>query len=245
MPYADALALGAMAFFSEKYGDVVRVVTMGQSVELCGGTHVASTGAVGLFRVNAQGGVAAGVRRIEAVTGAVAYESVDQLEARLAQLADALKAQPEHLVRKAEQLVTERARLEARLAEAMKQGGGGAAGAGGQELQVNGVTVTMGETDSENRDELGRMADGFRSNRHRGVLVLFGTTGRGAIHVALTDDLVQAGRKAGDLVNRLAAISGGKGGGRPAFASAGAGDPALLGKAREETPRVLQEWLAG
>ena len=76
-------------------------------------------------------------------------------------------------------------------------------------------------------------------------MVLFGTTGRGAIHVALTDDLVQAGRKAGDLVNRLAAISGGKGGGRPAFASAGAGDPALLGKAREETPRVLQEWLAG
>jgi alanyl-tRNA synthetase len=245
MPYADALALGAMAFFSEKYGDVVRVVTMGQSVELCGGTHVASTGAVGLFRVNAQGGVAAGVRRIEAVTGAVAYESVDQLEARLAQLADALKAQPEHLVRKAEQLVTERARLEARLAEAMKQGGGGTGGAGGQELQVNGVTVTMAETDSENRDELGRMADGFRSNRQRGVMVLFGTTGRGAIHVALTDDLVQAGRKAGDLVNRLAAISGGKGGGRPAFASAGAGDPALLGKAREETPRVLQEWLAG
>ena len=77
------------------------------------------------------------------------------------------------------------------------------------------------------------------------MLVMFGTAGRGAIHVALTDDLVAKGRKSGDLVNRLAAVSGGKGGGRPTFASAGAGDPALLGRVREEAPRILGEWLGG
>jgi len=247
MAYPDAVALGAMAFFSEKYGDVVRVVTMGTSVELCGGTHVSTTGALGLFRVTTQGGIAAGVRRIEAVTGAGAYAVVEELESRLAQVSEALKSQPEHLVRKAEQVLAERTRLEARLEALLAQGAGaaGPAGATGAELRVNGVTVTLGETDSENREELGRVADGFRQGRAAGVLVLLGTVGRGAIHVALTDDLVQAGRQAGDLVNRLAAVSGGKGGGRPAFASAGAGDPALLGRVREEAPRILAEWLAG
>ncbi len=244
MPYPDALALGAMAFFSEKYGDVVRVVQMGPSIELCGGTHVASTGAMGLFRFSTQGGVAAGVRRIEAVTGASAYDMVSEIEARLAKVGEALRSQPEHLLRKAEQLIAERDRLEAKLAEAQKQGGG-AAGAGGEELQLHGVTVTLADTDSEDRDELGRLADGFRSGRSAGVLVMFGTAGRGAIHVALTDDLVARGKKAGDLANRLAAVSGGKGGGRPAFASAGAGDPALLPRVREEAPRILGEWLGG
>jgi alanyl-tRNA synthetase len=121
MPYPDALALGAMAFFSEKYGDVVRVVQMGPSIELCGGTHVRSTGQVGPFRFTGQTGVAAGVRRIEAVTGAGAFRAVRELEHRLAQVAEALKAQPEHLVRRVEQLLEERQRLEAPLAEALRK----------------------------------------------------------------------------------------------------------------------------
>src|SRR6185295_18809503 len=105
MAYPDALALGAMAFFSEKYGDLVRVVQMGPSVELCGGTHVRSTGQIGTFRFSGQSGVAAGVRRIEAVTGTGALRAVRELEERLAQVADVLKAQPEHLVRRVEQLL--------------------------------------------------------------------------------------------------------------------------------------------
>ena len=244
MAYPEALALGAMAFFSEKYGDVVRVVTMGPSIELCGGTHVTTTGGIGLFRFASQGGVAAGVRRIEAVTGAGAYGMVTALQGQLAHVGEALKTNPEHLVRRAEQLMLERAKLEARIESLLAQGGGAGA-ATGEELQVNGVTVVVGETDSENRDEVGQVADSFRSGRQAGVMVLFGTAGRGAVHVALTDDLVQAGRKAGDLVNRIAAVSGGKGGGRPAFASAGAGDPALLAAARAATPRILEEWLKG
>ena len=241
MIYSDALALGAMAFFSEKYGDLVRVVTMGPSIELCGGTHVRSTGALGLFRFSGQGGVAAGVRRIEAVTGPGAYAVVDALEGRLDEVAAALKSQPEHVARRVETLLAERAKLEARLAEALKSGGGSVSGQ--NTLEVDGVQVTVAETQSEDRDELGQVADQFRSGRDRSVLVLFGVAGRGAVHVALTDDLVRQGRKAGDLVNRIAAVSGGKGGGRPQFASAGAGDVSRLGAAREATPALVEEWL--
>ena len=241
MPYPDALALGAMAFFSEKYGDVVRVVQMGPSIELCGGTHVRSTGQVGPFRFTGQTGVAAGVRRIEAVTGAGALRAVRELERRLAQVAEALKAQPEHLVRRVEQLLEERQRLEARLAEAQRSGGGSALA--GERTQVQGVDLTLADTDTDDRAEVARLSDRFRQGARNGVLVLFSSGGRGAIHVTLTDDLVAQGRKAGDLVNRIAALSGGKGGGRPHFASAGAGDPGKLGAARAATPELVAGWL--
>jgi alanyl-tRNA synthetase len=243
MAYPDALALGAMAFFSEKYGDRVRVVQMGPSIELCGGTHVRTTGQVGTFRISGQSGVAAGVRRIEALTGTGALRAVRELEQRLAQVADALKAQPEHLVRRVEQLLEERQRLEARLAEALRSGGTG--DIAGETSDVNGVQVTIAETASDDRAEVGQIADRFREGKRNSVLVLFSSAGRGAIHVTLTDDLVGAGRKAGDLVNRIAALSGGKGGGRPHFASAGAGDPAKLSAARAATPALVSDWLAG
>ncbi len=241
MPYADALALGAMAFFSEKYGDRVRVVQMGPSVELCGGTHVRTTGQVGLFRLAGQGGVAAGVRRIEAVTGPVALDAVRELEERLHHVAAILKAQPEHVARRVEQLIEERQKLEARLQDARREAPGGTPT--GETHAVDGVNVTVAETPSEDRAELGEVADAFRGGRQGGILVLFGSAGRGAVHVAVTDDLVQRGLRAGDLVNRIAAVSGGRGGGRPQFASAGAGDPALLDRARAATPGIVAEWL--
>jgi alanyl-tRNA synthetase len=241
MPYRDALDLGAMAFFSEKYGDVVRVVQMGDSIELCGGTHVRSTGQIGLFRFTGQGGVAAGVRRVEAVTGPGAYTVLKELEDRLAGVTERLRAQPEHVVRKLDQLLEERQKLDARLQEALRSGG--ATATQGEIVQVDGVQLTIAETQTEDRAELGQIADTFREGKRQAVLVLFGTAGRGAIHVTLSDDLVSAGRKAGDLVNRIAAISGGKGGGRPHFASAGAGDPARLAEARAQTPAVVAAWL--
>jgi alanyl-tRNA synthetase len=244
MAYPDAIALGAMALFSEKYGDRVRVVFMGDSsIELCGGTHVRSTGQVGLFQFSSQGGVAAGVRRIEAVTGPEAYTQVEAIQARIHQAAAALKAQPEHLLRKLEQLVEERDKLAARVGDLLK--GGAAAPVSSQTLQIDGVAVTLGETDTEDRDEVLALADGFRTGKSGAVLVLFGTGGRGAVHVAVTDDLVKAGRKAGDLAGRIAAVSGGKGGGRPQFASAGAGDASRLPAAREQAPRIIMAWLRG
>jgi alanyl-tRNA synthetase len=241
MAYPDALALGAMAFFSEKYGDRVRVVQMGPSIELCGGTHVRTTGQIGPFRFAGQSGVAAGVRRIEALTGTGALRAVHELEQRLARVAETLKAQPEHVVRRVEQLLEERQRLEQRLAEALRSGGGGAGT--GETERIGGVDVTIADTATDDRAEVGGIADRFREGRRNAILVLFGNAGRGAIHVTLTDDLVGAGRKAGDLVNRIAAVSGGKGGGRPHFASAGAGDPSRLPAARAAARAIVTEWL--
>jgi alanyl-tRNA synthetase len=243
MPYADALALGAMAFFSEKYGDVVRVVQMGPSIELCGGTHVRTTGQIGPFRFSHQTGVAAGVRRIEAVTGAGALRALREQEQRLARVAETLKAQPEHVMRKLEQLLEERQRLEGRLAEALRSGG--PAAMTGDRATVDGVDLTIAETATDDRAEVGRISDQFRESTRNGVLVLFSTGGRGGIHVTLTDDLVRAGRNAGELVNRIAALSGGKGGGRPHFASAGAGDATKLPAARAATRDLVSAWLGG
>jgi alanyl-tRNA synthetase len=241
MAYPDALALGAMAFFADKYGDVVRVVQMGDSIELCGGTHVASTGSLGLFRFTSQGGVAAGVRRIEAVTGPGAYTALGETERLLRRASDLVRSQPENLARRIEQLLVEREKLERRVQDLMRRGGAGEAA--GEETSINGVTVTVGETAAENRDEVGQLADRFRAERQNAALVLFGTGANPAIHVALTDDLVARGLKAGDLLNRIAAMSGGRGGGRPAFASGSAGDPARVSAAREATPRLAREWL--
>src|SRR5207247_3542060 len=123
-----------------------------------------STGALGAFRFSSQGGVAAGVRRIEAVTGPVAYQAVDALDSRIQEAAQLLKAQPDHLARKIEQLLAERERLAARLAEAMQRG----AAPGEVErtvVEVNGVTLALGDAPSEDRDEIGRVADRFRTGK--------------------------------------------------------------------------------
>jgi alanyl-tRNA synthetase len=242
LPYAEALALGAMAFFADKYGDRVRVVTMGPSIELCGGTHVRSTGALGLFRFAGQGGVAAGVRRIEATTGPGAYGSVTELDHRLAGLGQLLKANPDQVGRKVEQLLGERARLEERLAEALKRGA--TPESKGTIHQVDGCTVTVSSTELEDRNEVAAQADRFRDGARAAVLVLIASHGKGAIHVAVSDDLVRRGKKAGDLVNRLAAVSGGKGGGRPTFASASAGDPAKLPEVEGNVSDIVAAWLA-
>jgi alanyl-tRNA synthetase len=243
MPLDEALKLGAMAFFSEKYGDRVRVVQMGPSLELCGGTHVRTTGQLGLFRLAGQSGVAAGTRRIEAITGPEAYRSVEREEALLTQVAESLRAHPDQVLRKLDQVRQEKEKLEARLEQLLKSGGA-TPEASGETKEIRGVSVTLGETASEDRDEVGALADRFRGGRKQSVLVLFSQAGRGAVHVALTDDLVQAGRKAGDLVNRIAQVSGGKGGGRPGFASAGAGDPTKLGAARAAAPALIEAWLS-
>jgi alanyl-tRNA synthetase len=166
---------------------------------------------------------------------------VRELEQRLAAVAEALKAQPEHLVRRVEQLLEERARLEARLAEVIRTGSGPVVR--GEVSTVGGVELTVADSASEDRAELGRIADQFREGRRNAVLVLFSSAGRGSIHVALTDDLVGSGRKAGDLVNRIAAVSGGRGGGRSHFASASAGDPERLPAARAATPELVTAWL--
>jgi alanyl-tRNA synthetase len=218
-------------------------VTMGPSIELCGGTHVRSTGQLGLFRLAGQGGVAAGVRRIEAITGPEAYARVGREEALLEEIAGSLKTKPDQVLKRLDQVRQEREKLEARLEQLLKSGGNAPA-TEGQSLDIKGVKVTLADTLLENRDEVTALVDQWRSGKHNAALVLISDAGRGAVHVALTDDLVKAGRKAGDLANRLAAVSGGKGGGRPGFASAGAGDPAQLPAVRAAAPSLIESWLA-
>ncbi len=241
LPLAAALERGAMAFFADKYGDVVRVVQIGGSIELCGGTHVRSAGQVGLFRFVSQGGVAAGVRRIEAVTGRGAYGGVRSLDQRIATLAGALKAQPDQLERKLDALLAERERLEAKLAEAIKGGGQAVAEA----IMVGKITMFLTPTLVEERGELGAIADAFRAERKAGaILVLYNATTPTALAVAVTDDLVASGKDANAFVKLVSAKFGGRGGGRPTFASGSLAVDSVVAVARESFPALLREWIS-
>jgi alanyl-tRNA synthetase len=243
MKYQDAIAAGAMALFSEKYGDLVRVVEVpGVSLELCGGTHVPATGQIALFRFTHETGAAAGVRRIEAVTGPVAYELLRKLEAQLAQAGAALKTQPEHLVRRIEQLVEENRKLAKRVDELLA-GGPGPREAGTIE-RIGDVELHIAESAVDDRDQIALVMDAFRGSHRRAISVLFTNGERPGIHVAVTDDLVAQGVKAGEIAGAIAAVSGGKGGGRAHFASAGAGDPTKLAVARAQTRTIVARLLA-
>jgi alanyl-tRNA synthetase len=240
LPYREALAKGAMALFGEKYGDVVRVVDMpGLSVELCGGTHVRSTGQIGLFRFTHESGVAAGVRRIEAVTGPVAYDLVKELDDRIAAASDLLRANPEHLVKKIESLIEERRRLERQIEELLKRGAGGQ-GADGSTVLVGDVSLVLDESPVSDRAQIGMLMDAFREQQKQAIKVLLTGGERPGVHVAVTDDLVSRGVRAGDLVKQIAAISGGAGGGRPHFASGGIGDPAKIDETRRRVPEIVR-----
>jgi alanyl-tRNA synthetase len=241
MSYPEALALGAMAFFADKYGDVVRVVTIGDSVELCGGTHVRSAGQIGLFRFTAQGGVAAGVRRIEAITGHGAYAAVRALDARIAALAVTLKAQPDQVERKLEGLLAEREKLEAKLAEAMKGGGSAAA----TRIATGGITLVLTPTVAEDRAQLGELADAFRGAEQSGaILALVNPTMPTAVSFAATDDLIGRGKDANALMKLVTARFGGRGGGRPTFASGSLQVESAEAVVATELPAMLAEWLA-
>jgi len=243
MKYKDAIAAGAMAFFTEKYGAIVRVVDVsGVSLELCGGTHVPSTGQIALFRFTHETGAAAGVRRIEAVTGPGAYALIRKLEGELEQAAGALKTQPEHLVRRIEQLIEENKKLERRVEELLK--GGTGQGEEGRVEQIGDVELHVADSDLEDREQIGLVMDAFRASHKRAISVLFTNGERAGVHVGVTDDLVQRGVKAAEIANAIAAVSGGKGGGRPHFASAGAGDAAKLGAARAQARPIVERLLA-
>src|SRR6266849_3608175 len=241
MAYPDAVAAGAMALFGEKYGDVVRVVDVhGVSLELCGGTHVDSTGQIALFRFTHETGAAAGVRRIEALTGPAAYRHAIDLQNRLSEAAGLLKTQPEHLTRRIEAMLQENKKVEKRIGELLK-GGAGSAEQGAVE-KIGDVELHVSESRLEDRGQIAALMDGFRAKHKGAISVLFTTGDRAGIHVAVTDDLVSKGVKAGDIANAIAATTGGKGGGRAHFASAGVGDPGKLGEARARTPEIVREF---
>jgi alanyl-tRNA synthetase len=241
MAYRDAVAAGAMALFGEKYGDVVRVVDVpGVSLELCGGTHVSSTGQIALFRFTHETGAAAGVRRIEALTGPAAYRYALDMQQRLSEAAGLLKTQPEHLARRIEAMLEENRKLERRVAELLKGAGSGEQGA---VEKIGDVELHVSETELDDRNQIAAIMDGFRAKHKQAISVLFTRGQRAGIHVAVTDDLVSKGVKAGEIANAIASTTGGKGGGRPHFSSAGVGDLGLLPSTRSQTPSIVRKIL--
>ncbi|HEY6223959.1 MAG TPA: alanine--tRNA ligase, partial [Gemmatimonadales bacterium] len=242
MAYKDAIAAGAMAFFSEKYGDRVRVVDVPDfSLELCGGTHVGTTGEIALFRFTHETGSQAGVRRIEAITGPAAYRLSRDLERRLGEASAALKTQPEHLMHRIETLLEENRKLEKRVEELLRSGGA-AEGKDAVE-QIGDVTLFIADSDLEDRAQIALTMDAFRENHRRAVRVLFSGGPRPGIHVAVTEDLVTQGVKAGDIARELAASTDAKGGGKPHFASGGVGDAVRLPATRAATPAIVKRFL--
>jgi len=230
MNIKEALASGAMALFGEKYGDRVRVVRIGDfSTELCGGTHLEQTGQIGFFKVATEGAVAAGVRRIEAVTGAAAVETVARQERVLREIGDILKISPPEAPQRLRKLLEEQRTLEKQLAElegklARSKADDLVAGA----RQVNGVAVVAGRIDGLDADGLRAVADRLRDRLGSGIVVV-GSVLEGKVNLvaAVTKDLTKR-FQAGKLVQEVARAVDGSGGGRPDMAQAGGKDPAKL-----------------
>ena len=228
MGFDDAKETGAMMLFGEKYGEEVRVLTIGSSVELCGGTHVHATGDIGLFKITSEGGVAAGVRRIEAVTGMNAVRYTQNLAAQLTQAAGALKAAPAELVERIVQTQNEIKSLEkelnaAKAKIAAAQGGDLAT----QAIDVNGIKVLAATLDGADIDMLRNTMDSLKDKLGSAVIVLATASDKVTLLAGVTKDLT-AKVKAGDVVNFVAQQVGGKGGGRPDLAQAGGTDVVAL-----------------
>lgn len=246
-----AIAAGAMALFGEKYGEEVRVVSMGGtaanenkvfSTELCGGTHVRRTGDIGLFKIVSEGAVGAGVRRIEAVTGAAAEAYVAEQQRLLNEAAAALKIMPTELSQRIVALVEERKRLERELTEARKAIAAGGSSGGPAQKNVQGVTLAARLLDSVPAKELKGMADEIKKQIGSGVVALVTVSeGRASLVVGVTDDLT-AKLSAVDLVKIGSAALGGQGGGgRPDMAQAGGPDGARASEALAAIERAIDE----
>ncbi|MED4986479.1 alanine--tRNA ligase, partial [Geobacillus stearothermophilus] len=233
-PLEEAKAMGAMALFGEKYGDIVRVVKVGDySLELCGGCHVPNTSAIGLFKIVSESGIGAGTRRIEAVTGEAAYRFMSEQLAILQEAAQKLKTSPKELNARLDGLFAELKELEreneslaARLAHMETEH------LTRQVKDVNGVPVLAAKVQANDMNQLRAMADDLKQKLGTAVIVLASAQGgKVQLIAAVTDDLVKKGFHAGKLVKEVASRCGGGGGGRPDLAQAGGKDPSKVGEA--------------
>jgi alanyl-tRNA synthetase len=243
MAYDEAIKAGALAFFGDKYGDRVRVVRMGDfSVELCGGTHVARTGDLGLFKLEGESGVAAGVRRIEALTGEGALESIYRREQILRQIGSHLGARDAETLERLERLLAREKELEKRLHSLeQKLVSGGSTASDGETVQdVRDIKLVTRKLDGVDARALRGLADRLRDKYASSVVALGSDLGEGkaVLLVAVTPDLV--GRiRAGDIIKQIAPVVGGSGGGRPDFAQAGGRDAGKLDEALAKVVSLL------
>jgi alanyl-tRNA synthetase len=241
MDIESAKQSGAMMLFGEKYGDEVRVLQIGSSKELCGGTHVQRTGDIGLFKIVAESGVAAGVRRVEAITGSQALTYVQHLENTLNQAAGALKTQPAELAARIAQVQADLKALEKELAAAK----GKLASAQGDELlgtaiDVGGIKLLVAHMPGADTKALRETMDKLKDKLKTAVIVLAAVDGA-KVQVAVGVTADTTGKvKAGELVNFVASQVGGKGGGKPDMAMAGGTDASKLPQALQS----VQAWVA-
>ncbi|GAA5094906.1 alanine--tRNA ligase [Wohlfahrtiimonas larvae] len=241
MPIDDAKAKGAMALFGEKYGDEVRVVEMGDSLELCGGTHVARTGDIGQFRIIQESGIASGVRRIEAVTGLHALSLVQGHVRLVVELSEALKSTPEQLVIKMHQMLNDLKATD----KALQQAKSKLALVASDEIlaeaqEINDTKVIVALVPEVETKLLRELADKLRSQSQGIVLLGSSVDGKATLVAAIEKSLTNK-VKAGDLVNVAAAIVGGKGGGRPDSATAGGQDGSKIQEALDTAKAWIQD----
>ncbi|MBN1935712.1 MAG: alanine--tRNA ligase [Anaerolineae bacterium] len=248
--YQDAVAEGAMALFGEKYGDEVRVITVGYegeefSKELCGGTHVNHTSQIGLFRIVSESSVAAGVRRIEAVTGHAAQELAQNQMNALGQAAVYLGCRPEEVDRKVLALLDEQKALRKEIDTLNRRNAlSRFEGILRQVRQVNGVSVLSTRVEADNVSILREMCDRFRDQIGSGVVVLGAIIDdKPMLVAAVTQDLVQKGLHAGNVIRDVAQVVGGGGGGRATMAQAGGRDPSRLSDALALVPGLVEQAL--
>ncbi|RQT83269.1 alanine--tRNA ligase [Burkholderia cepacia] len=229
MPYDEAVKGGAMALFGEKYGDEVRVLDLGFSRELCGGTHVSRSGDIGFFKIVVEGGVAAGIRRVEAITGDNALRYVQELDARVNEAAAALKAQPSELTQRIAQVQDQVKSLEKELGALKSK----LASSQGDELaqqavEIGGVYVLAATLDGADAKTLRETVDKLKDKLKSAAIVLAAVEGGKVSLIAGVTPDASKKVKAGELVNFVAQQVGGKGGGRPDMAQAGGTEPANL-----------------
>jgi alanyl-tRNA synthetase len=244
-PTREALASGAMALFGEKYGDTVRVVTIPSfSIELCGGTHCAATGEIGLFSVTSEAGVAAGVRRIEALTGTGAYEQYRATQSLVARIVQKLNTTPEQAPEAVERLQAEVKRLGRELQDLrVKSAMGPATASTDDMITIDGATLITRQVSGLDRAALRTLADSLKERIKTGVVILASETdGKVALVVAVTKNLADR-VEAGQIVRHIAPIVGGGGGGRADFAEAGGKDPARIADLFEEGRAVVARML--
>lgn len=236
MSLKEATKSGATALFGEKYGDRVRVVSIGDfSRELCGGTHVRRTGQIGLFRILSESGIAAGVRRIEAVTGHAALEYSSQLRSSLRRIADILKSSLEDAPDRVDKLVSDLRDLEAQLASLKSEAANNqVSNMIDQALDVADAKVVVSSIDGLDHQQLRAICDEARDKLGSGVVLLSSSSGGKLSFISMvTKDLVDRGISAVDIVNSAARAAGGGGGGRPDMAQAGAKDLSRVGDAMQ------------
>lgn len=239
----DAKSKGAMALFGEKYDDTVRVLTMGDfSTELCGGTHAERTGDIGLFRITSESGIAAGIRRIEAVTGEQAIQTVYQQSDLLSELANLVKTDVHSLSEKLKTLLERSKFLEKEIAQLKdKEAAKESASLIDKAIEVKGIKLLVSQLDNVEPKLLRTMVDEMKNTLGSGVIVLATTDGQDKISiiVGVTKDLT-ASIKAGELISVIAEQVGGKGGGRPDMAQAGGNDVKALPKALDQ----VKDWVS-